>query len=153
MNEVNLKPSEVRARVLDEHVQIRAMLAEVESLAGLTVAGDAYCAAQLRAKTIELYSRLYAHMAMEDALLFPAIRDADAWGHERSAQMMEEHARQRAVLSQLADMEWRAETAELVGAVQSVVKDLREDMCREERELLNPDLLRDDVISIAQNSG
>ena len=29
----------------------------------------------------------------------------------------------------------------------------REDMRKEERELLNPELLRDEVISIAQNSG
>jgi len=67
--------------------------------------------------------------------------------------MREEHARQRAQLSQLANVEWRATVAELVEAVQKFAKDVREDMCNEENELLNPELLRDDVISIAQNSG
>ncbi len=152
MQEVKLRPSEVRARVLDEHVQIRAMLAEVESLAGRAV-GDAHCLAQLRAKTIELYNRLDAHMSIEDALLYPAIYDADAWGHVRAARMKEDHARQRVALGQLVDMQWRPDTAELVRAVQNLTRDIRDDICAEEGELLNPELLRDDVISIAQNSG
>ena len=153
MREFRMKPSEVRARVLDEHVQIRALLAEVESFAQRALNGDAYDGAQLRAKTIELYTRLDAHLSLEDALLYPAIRDADAWGPLRAEQMKEEHARQRAVLTELADLEWRGDTPVLVGALRSVARDIREDMCREERELLNPELLRDDVISIAQNSG
>ena len=148
-----MKPSEVRARVLDEHVQIRAMLVEVESNAGRALSGDAHAREQLRPMALELYSRLHAHMCMEDSLLYPAICDADAWGHVRGARMREEHARQRAQLSQLASVEWRATIAELVEAVQKFAKDVREDMCNEENELLNPELLRDDVISIDQNSG
>jgi len=148
-----MKPSEVRARVLDEHVQIRAMLVEVESNAGRALSGDAHAREQLRPMALELYSRLHAHMCMEDSLLYPAICDADAWGHVRGARMREEHTRQRAQLSQLANVEWRATFAELVEAVQKFVKDVREDMCNEENELLNPELLRDDVISIDQNSG
>jgi hemerythrin-like domain-containing protein len=148
-----MKPSEVRACVLDEHVQIRGMLAEVESIAERALAGDAQARAQLRTKALELYSRLHAHMCMEDSLLYPAICDADAWGHVRGARMREEHARQRAQLSELANVEWRNTTAELVEAVQRFAKDVRDDMCNEENELLNPELLRDDVISIAQNSG
>jgi len=148
-----MKPSEVRARVLDEHVQIRSMLVEVESIAGRALSGDAHAREQLRPMALELYSRLHAHMCMEDSLLYPAICDADAWGHVRGARMREEHARQRAQLSQLASVEWRATVAELVEAVQKFAKDVREDMCNEENELLNPELLRDDVISIDQNSG
>ena len=153
MEELKIKPSEVRARVLDEHVQIRAMLAELESIAGRALDRDAHGGAQLRVKVLELYARLDAHMALEDALLYPAICDADAWGDLRGERMKEEHARQRAVLSQLADREWRADTATIVDAVRRLVRDIREDMCKEEREMLNPELLRDDVISIAQNSG
>jgi iron-sulfur cluster repair protein YtfE (RIC family) len=152
MEELQIKPSEVRARVLDEHVQIRAMLVELESLAGRALDGDAHGGAQLRVKMIELHAVLDAHMSMEDALLYPAICDADAWGELRGERMKEEHRRQRAVLSQLADRE-RGDTATLVDALRSLARDIREDMCKEERELLHPELLRDDVISIAQNSG
>ena len=125
----------------------------MESIAERALAGDAQARAQLRTKALELYSRLHAHMCMEDSLLYPAICDADAWGHVRGARMREEHARQRAQLSELANVEWRNTTAELVEAVQRFAKDVRDDMCNEENELLNPELLRDDVISIAQNSG
>ena len=151
--EVNLKPSEVRARVLDEHGQIRAILAELESLARRALDGDAHNGARLRTKAIELYSTLDAHMSLEDALLYPAICDADAWGHMRGEQMKEDHVRQRAVLFQLAEFEFRGDTVALVEAVRWLATYIRDDMCSEERELLNPDLLRDDVISIAQNSG
>jgi len=153
MEELKIKPSEIRARVLDEHVQIRAMLAELESIAGRALDRDAHGGAQLRVKVLELYARLDAHMALEDALLYPAICDADAWGDLRGERMKEEHARQRAVLSQLADREWRADTATMADAVRRLARDIREDMCKEEREMLNPELLRDDVVSIAQNSG
>jgi hemerythrin-like domain-containing protein len=153
MEELQIKPSEVRARVLDEHVQIRALLVELDSFAQRALDGNENGGAQLRVKVQELYSTLDAHMALEDALLYPAICDADAWGDLRGERMKEEHSRQRAVLNQLADLEWRGDTATLVDAVRSLARDIREDMCREERELLNPELLRDDVISIAQDSG
>ncbi len=153
MEKLKIKPSEVRARVLDEHVQIRAMLAELESLARRALDGDTHGGAQLRVKAIELYRRLDAHMSLEDAFLYPAICDADAWGHVRGERMKEEHVRQRAALCQLAEFESRGDTAALVGALRRLVTDIRDDMCSEERELLNPDILRDDVISIAQNSG
>jgi len=153
MEELKIKPSEVRARVLDEHVQIRAMLAELESVAGRALDGDAHGGAQLRVKVVELHALLDAHMTLEDSLLYPAICDADAWGDLRGERMKEEHGRQRAILTQLVDREWRSDTATLVNAVRSLARDIREDMCKEERELLNPELLRDDVISIAQNSG
>ena len=153
MREVNLKPSEVRARVLDEHVQIRALLAELESLARRALDGDAHGGARLRATAIELYSTLDAHMSLEDALLYPAICDADAWGHVRGERMKEDHVRQRAVLRQLAEFESCGDIVALVETMRRLATDIRDDMCSEERELLNPDLLRDDVISIAQNSG
>ena len=149
----DLKPSEVRARVLDEHVQIRAILVELESLARRALDGDTHGGAQLRTKAVELCSTLDAHVSLEDALLYPAICDADAWGHLRGEQMKEDHVRQRAVIRQLVDFESRGDTVALVGAVRRLATDIRDDMCSEERELLNPDLLRDDVISIAQNSG
>jgi iron-sulfur cluster repair protein YtfE (RIC family) len=152
MQTTKMKPSEVRARVLGEHSQIRYLLAEVESLAESVLRVEQE-GELLHAKVVELYRVLYAHMSMEDELLYPAIYEADAWGFVRAARMKEEHAGQRAALSRLADLEWRDNTVELGQGVQSLAKDLREDMCREESELLNPDLLRDDVISIGQNSG
>lgn len=153
MEDVKMKPSEIRARVLAEHVKIRSLLSEVEFLAARALAGKLPNEGRLHAKAIELYSTMYAHMSMEDELLYPAIYEADSWGFVRAARMKEEHAVQRAALNGLADIEWRHNTVELARAIEALAKDIREDMEREESELLNPDLLRDDVIAIAQNSG
>lgn len=153
MPETVMKPSEVRTRVLDEHVRIRALLGEAESLAEKVLNGDPASLYPLRVKMLELQQTLHAHLSFEDDCLYPAICEADAWGGIRGERMKEEHARQRLVLGQLALSEWRAEGKELVSLVRSLVKDMRQDMSREESELLNPDLLRDDVICIAQDSG
>ena len=153
IREAKIKPSEVRARVLAEHVQIRAMLSELEVIAQRALDGAADDGALLRAKAIELYGKLDAHMSLEEAFLYPAICDSDAWGQIRGDRMKQEHARQREVFSQLTDLQSRVDTVALIFVVRGLAADLREDMCREERELLNPELLRDDVISIAQNSG
>lgn len=153
MKDTQMKPSEVRARVLADHVKIRSLLNLVESLVEPATAGDLTKGFQLREKTVELYKTMYDHMAMEDELLYPAISEADAWGFLRALRLRNEHEGQRAVLSGFANIAWRRNTVELAGAVQRLLIEIREDMEREEAELLNPDVLRDDVISIGQSTG
>lgn len=153
MKDAQMKPSEVRARVLAEHVKIRSLLNEVEFLAAPALAGDLAKGLQLHGKTVELYNTMYEHMSMEDELLYPAIREVDAWGFLRALRLRNEHEAQRAGLSDLANIAWRGNTIELARVVQTLAIEIREDMEREESELLNPDLLRDDVISIGQSTG
>jgi hypothetical protein len=152
MQNPRLKPSEVRTRIAKEHAHIRLLLTEIEALAARALCGGAESAARLHTSTVELYTMLEAHISLEDELLCPAIEEADAWGSIRAARMKEEHAAQRAALAHLARIEARENTAELARSLQALLTIIREDMCREDSELLDPDLLRDDVISIAQFS-
>lgn len=145
-----MNPSELRARVLAEHVQLRKLLSEVIGVATRALAGEKTNPARLHAKARQLRAALLAHIDMEDKLLYPAILDLDAWGPVRADRMKQEHAEQRAALARFAAVEWRVTTVELARALDELGNHILEDMHREEQELLDPDLLRDDVIAIAQ---
>jgi len=145
-----MKPSELRARVLTEHVQLRKLLSETIGVATRTLAGEKTNPARLHAKARQLRAALLAHIDMEDKLLYPAIVDVDAWGPVRGDRMRHEHGQQRAALARFAAVEWRVTTVELARALDDLGNQILEDMHQEEQELLDPDLLRDDVIAIAQ---
>jgi iron-sulfur cluster repair protein YtfE (RIC family) len=143
-----MRPSEVRRRVLDDHEAIRAMLAEVDELARRLLAGEDELAAPLRARGMALQARLLQHLELEEANLVPALREADAWGEERVARLLAEHAEQRAELARLlADLRDRARPArELARELRRVAKDLLVDMDHEEATALGADVLHDDPL-------
>ena len=145
-----MKPSELRARVLADHVQLRKLLSEVIGVATRTLAGEKTNPTRLHAKARQLRGALLAHIDMEDKLLYPAIVDVDAWGPVRGDRMRHEHAEQRAALARFAAVEWRVSTLDMARALDELGNQILEDMHHEEHELLDPDLLRDDVVSIAQ---
>ena len=143
-----MKPSEIRSRILAEHDDLRRRLTGIETLAARALGENA-----LRAAVSQLAAALEEHLSMEDELLLPAIRDVDAWGSIRAKRMMEEHEGQRVTIDRLNEISRGGDRTELARSVQALRKALLEDMRREESELLHPDLLRDDVISIGQCAG
>ena len=146
-----MKPSEVRSRILQDHERLRLLLVEVEELvAGVGAGGPATA---LRARTRVLLTALEAHLALEDEILCPAIHAADAWGPVRAARLKEGHVEQRAQLTRLSSLEPSVGDEEVCEAVRGLARDLRDDMHREEAELLDPDLLRDDVVAINSFGG
>jgi hypothetical protein len=95
-----------------------------------------------------LYRDLREHLDFEDALLTPALREVDAWGAVRAAELERHHIGQRQSLHALAERCRSESPAELVQTITTVVAELREDMAHEDRELLSSDLLRDDLVSL-----
>ena len=148
-----MKPSEIRSRVLAEHADLRKCLAEIEAITAHVLAGHELGERNLRQVATALCTGLEQHLAMEEVLLLPAIREVDAWGPVRADHMRQEHQAQRAALARLLGMAGQVAIVELARTVQAFAKTLLEDMKLEERELLNPNLLRDDVISIEQFVG
>ncbi|MHB8874673.1 MAG: hemerythrin domain-containing protein [Myxococcaceae bacterium] len=141
-----MKPSEVRSRILQDHERLRLAIAELEAL--VAAAGEGRPAAGLRERTAALLVLLEAHLALEDRLLFPAIHATDSWGPIRAARLQENHLEQRAELARLTSLTTRVSETQLCEAVRVLSRDLRDDMHREEAELLDPDLLRDDLVTI-----
>ncbi len=81
--------------------------------------------------------------------------EADAWGEERLARLQSDHAGQRELLQFAADrLRDRSRPAELVVMdLASLVTLVRADMAAEENDLLDPAVLRDDVVAIEAESG
>ncbi len=150
-----MQPSEVRRRILDDHREIRNMLLSVETL-GREVLGEGD--GPVRALRLEgemLLERLLTHMRWEDAYLGPALEHADAWGPERAAALESDHREQRELLryalSSLRDASRPVPT--LARTFVDLVDLLRRDMEDEEQTLLDPQVLRDDVVGIDVETG
>jgi len=144
------RPSRIRKRILREHDALRATLEELSQ----TIATKDFDAARVTALSRQLGEQLRAHVDHEDALLLPALREADAWGQVRADQLAQHHAQQRAALGEdQLDTQLRAPRAELATWLRGVIDDLRTDMEHEERELLSVELLRDDPLGIDVEDG
>ncbi len=123
-------PSQVRSQVLDQHVELRALLeravAHVESPLALDAA--------LTGAIVQEVSRCFlAHLAFEDEALKPVFAVLDAWGPERVRELDTDHARQRQQLVGLvAKLEAKADAADVAEALRGLVADLLRDMEEEE---------------------
>ena len=139
-----MKPSEVRSRILSEHVELRAMLDEIDGLVG-RFESEPELAAPLREKGLALYARLAAHLDLEDEILAPALRQGDASGPRRAERLSHEHHEQRELLKYLVGRlaENARPTLLMVRELRNFAQLLREDMKHEESTLLSERALHD----------
>lgn len=150
-----MQPSQVRARVLQDHESLRQRMEEIERLAEAVLGGERAPAGKLRQAATELLVVLTDHMGWEDRYLVPALRDADAWGPERVARFEADHEHQREELRRLlAGLEEpRQPAANLASSILQWLNTLHEDMREEEAAFLDKKVLRDDVIGIDVETG
>lgn len=146
-----LKPSEVRERILEEHDQLRRLLIDLDALAAAVLDGKAGLGARLRDKATEIYEVLRAHIDLEDRILAPALRETPGFGELRERRLLEHHAEQRkAFESAIAELRVGPPSPEsLARRVREMVADVRMDMAHEDKDLLNPELLKDDPINVS----
>lgn len=143
-----MRPSSVRDRILRRHRELRGLLDRLERAARTLLGGDLEQADGLHAIREEVCERLFDQIVLEDAILAPALRDADCWGDLRAERLSEQHCEQRAAI------EWLAGHDEVdPRALQRVASELRDGLCRTESELLDAECLRDDVVGIGVNGG
>lgn len=150
-----MRPSEVRDRVLHDHVKLRRRIDEIERLAKDVVANERRHIGGLRARAEELLAKLADHMRWEDRYLAPTLEDSDGWGPERADLLAEDHREQREFLAGVIErlQDQRLPTIALAANLLDLVARLNRDMDEEEAFFLDPDVLRDDVVGIAVESG
>jgi acetoin utilization protein AcuB len=145
---LNLAPSMVRHRIAAEHNELRGAMDRLAALASQVCSGDRSMVEELRAGARGLYERLQRHIALEDEILAPALRDTPGFGEIRAERLIARHAEQReelaAHLGALDDMLGPA----LAARITEFIKSVRADVAEEEEELLNPTLLKDDPIQV-----
>jgi iron-sulfur cluster repair protein YtfE (RIC family) len=148
-----LKPSQVRARILSEHEVLRRSVDRLAAVTARLLAGDCEAFSAATASAQLLYQQLQDHLDFEDALLVAALRDTDAWGNLRADRLASHHVEQRQQFRTLAERS-RCETpAGLAALLTELIADLRLDMQYEEKEVLSPELLRDDVLVVDNEGG
>jgi hemerythrin-like domain-containing protein len=148
MSPRQMLPSQVRQLILEDHVWLRAVLATVDDLAHRVADGDRELLGRLRERVADMSQRLMGHLDLEEEVLVPALRDADAWGDERADLLLRKHAGQRERFGELLRSlrEARAPLRAVALETRLLVRDVLFDMDHEEHALLSPRVLRDDPV-------
>jgi iron-sulfur cluster repair protein YtfE (RIC family) len=149
-----MRPSAVRDRIIREHAELRVGLEEIERAAErIEQEGRPAMAAAVELSRA-FYDALRDHIDMEDAILAPALRETDAWGEVRASKLEAHHRDQRQELKDLSEVDAESYDPEvLVRRLRAFIKDVREDMVHEEKGVLSPDLLKDDLIGVDVEGG
>lgn len=150
----SMRPSAVRKRIQSEHDELRTQLDKLEALAERLGQDDGAAVEPAIALSQDLYETLRDHIDLEDAILAPALREADAWGDLRADKLVAHHREQREELMALGnDIPSGVNPRDFGERLRAFILDVREDMKHEEKALLDENLLRDDVIGIDVDPG
>ncbi|HTO99626.1 MAG TPA: hemerythrin domain-containing protein [Myxococcales bacterium] len=140
---------ERRQTLHSQHQQLRTVIAGVREAALDIVGREGGDSTGLRMRISVLRDDLERHLATEEALLGPVLERIDAWGPVRLDLLRAEHAHQRAVLSLLrSDRAAALPSLGLARRVLALLDDICADMDAEDRDLLDPRVLRDDLIQL-----
>ena len=144
---------ERRKLLTAQHDRLRVLIGALRSAAGSVLAAEDIEALQLigrlRRAVEELELQFYAHLASEEATLEPILSRIDAWGPIRLDLLRAEHGHQRAVLAAMRVAEGAPYS--IARRAASLAEDLLADIAAEERDLLAPELLRDDAVCLDQS--
>jgi hemerythrin HHE cation binding domain-containing protein len=143
--EVQMKNSERRMILQAQHAGLRIVV-EAARNAAHNVLAQGGSRGELQGTVLALQQELVAHLAEEERLLVPILPGIDAWGTVRLDLLRAEHAHQRAVLAVLTGHHaWPAGSV-VAARTLALCEDLLTDMEFEERELINEQVLRDDLV-------
>ena len=127
---------EIRAKLLAQHADIRACIAETRAA---TTTTDAEA---LRRCVGRLADAVRTHNVAEEDALKTVLPTIDAWGKERRDVMLSEHVNEHADLyTALVE----SSTAATAAHVATLLDRMSEHMAVEERTFLGAELLTDDV--------
>ena len=143
-----------REAILAQHHRIRALLARAGGIAEAALDGRAPSTDAVASAIGDIRTIMEVHLAFEEKSLLPILRDDPPLGPERAARLLDEHKRQRETLSTLhREASAFPDLAILPAKLAFLTEWLLADMNEEERSLLIPDVVRDDVVVVDQSSG
>ena len=148
-----LPAASARQRILAQHTELRRLLAmSVVQSMGIVQDHPAQHES-LRSLVTFIRAVFVQHLAEEEAVILPILDDDLPLGPARAELLRTEHASQRAQLDGLCAWPEDGDEEELARRFDGLARQLLRDIAHEERELLVPDVLRDDHIVIDQCGG
>jgi hypothetical protein len=139
-------PSDTLATLLEQHRELRVMIATCQNLIAALDAGEPVETSLVHA-IARLRIRLEAHNVLEERLLRTLLLDADAFGPVRVDQMVHDHVEEHRATGE-ALISRSPSNADL----QHVLSTLREHLDHEEQYFLSARVLRDDLVSVESSS-
>lgn len=143
----------VRARILRDHGALRAKLEQLQHFALEAKGGNSGAAERAVELTRSLFEELADHLDIDEQVLVPMLREADAWGELRADELVRHHETQWQELKELRARADSSSVLALAAELAALVTALRSDMLAEDREVLAADVLRDDVLGIDVEDG
>jgi hypothetical protein len=140
--------------ILAQHERIRVLLDRARGVAEAALDDRAPSADAVASAIEDIRTILEVHLAFEEKALLPILRDDPPLGPERAGRLLDEHGRQRETLATLHREACAFPQLPILAAKLAFLTEwLLADMLEEERSLLVPDVVRDDVVVIDQSSG
>ena len=132
------QPSLVRARILRDHGVLRAKLEQLQRLA-LEAGGGSSAAAERAVELARaLFEELADHLDIEEQVLVPMLREADAWGELRAGELARHHETQWQELKELRARADSSSVLALAAELAALVMALRSDMLAEDARSSRP---------------
>jgi hypothetical protein len=142
-----------RHSVLAQHLELRQLLSDGLAQVTASLQGGRTALTSLRMLVGFTYHVFVRHLSAEEALIFPILEDDLPLGPERARRLRREHDQQREEFAALFARRYDAEADELGARFRALATALLDDIEHEERELLTPDVIRDDGVVIDQAGG
>jgi hypothetical protein len=143
-----------RGAILGQHERIRSLLARAHAIAEAALDGEPRSPDAVASSIGDIRTIMEVHLAFEERSLIPILREDLPLGPPRADRLLDEHHRQRETLATLHREACAFPDFPLLAAKLAFLTEwLLADMNEEELSLLNPDVLRDDVVVVDQSSG
>jgi hypothetical protein len=143
-----------RGAILAQHERIRTLLDRAHRVAEAALDGSAAAPDAVASAIGDIRTIMEVHLAFEEKSLLPILRDDLPLGPQRANRLLDEHSRQRETLSTLHREACAFPDFPLLAAKLAFLTEwLLADMMEEERSLLIPEVVRDDVVVVDQTSG
>jgi hypothetical protein len=142
------------ASILAQHRRIRSLLDRARAVAEAALDGTPPSEDAVASAIGDIRTTMEVHLAFEEKTLLPILRDDPPLGPQRADRLLDEHRRQRLPLAALHREASIAPHGTMLAAKLAFLTSwLLTDMNEEERSLLIPEVVRDDVVVIDQSDG
>jgi len=143
-----------RGAILAQHERIRVLLERARETAEAALDGQPPSSDAVASSIGDIHMIMEVHLAFEEKSLLPILRDDLPLGPQRADRLLDEHRRQRETLATLHREACSFPDFPLLAAKLAFLTEwLLADMNEEERSLLVPDVIRDDVVIVDQSTG